>query len=331
MKPSRRRFLSRAARAATIALPAICLVMTTGHRDARAQTRTIKIIVPFAPAGGADILARLLADHVSRIYGPTLVVENRAGGGTVIGTEVVARSAPDGNTLLLMGNSFVINPNLKTLSYDPLTSFEPICQLTRSPNVVVVHPASRYRTLADLIDAARAKPGEVTMGVNGPATSQQIGFEMLKRAANVNLAYIPYQGGAPAVNALLGQHVDSIYSNYPTSAEQISAGKLRALAVGSRARIEPMPELPTVIEAGYKDYEEEVWFGIAAPARTPKQATAQLAAWFAAAVNAPEVKAKLATHGLYPVGVCGADFAAHLRKEHEKYGRIIRAANIRAE
>jgi tripartite-type tricarboxylate transporter receptor subunit TctC len=331
MKLSRRRLLFRAARAAAIALPCICLVTAASLGDAHAQTRTIKIIVPFAPAGGADILARLLADHVGRIYGPTVVVENRAGGGTVIGTEAVARSAPDGNTLLLMGNSFVINPNLKTLSYDPLTSFEPICQLTRSPNVVVVHPASRHRTLANLIDAARARPGEVTMGVNGPATSQQIGFEMLKRAANVNLAYIPYQGGAPAVNALLGQHVDSIYSNYPTAAEQISAGKLRALAVGSRARIEPMPELPTVIEAGYKDYEEEVWFGIAAPAMTPKQATAQLAAWFAAAVNAPEVKAKLATQGLYPVGTCSADFAAHLRKEHEKYGRIIRAANIQAQ
>ena len=154
---------------------------------------------------------------------------------------------------------------------------------------------------------------------------------MLKRAANVNLAYIPFQGGAPAVNALLGQHVDSIYSNYPTSAEQIGAGKLRALAVGSRARIEPMPQLPTVAEAGYKDYEEEVWFGVVAPAGTTKETIAQLAAWFTEAVQAPEVRAKLAVQGLYPVGICGADFAAHLRKEHEKYGRIIRAANIRAQ
>jgi len=319
MKLSRRRFLRRAARAGAIALAAIGLVPAAGPGDAWAQARTIKIVVPFAPAGGADILARLMADHVGRIYGPTVVVENRPGGGTVIGTEVVARAAPDGNTLLLMGNSFVINPNLKALSYDPLTSFEPICHLTRSPNVVVVHAASRHRSLADLIDAARARPGEVTMGVNGPATSQQIGFEMLKRAANVNLAYIPFQGGAPAVNALLGQHVDSIYSNYPTSAEQISAGKLRALAVGSQSRIEPMPELPTVAEAGYRDYEEEVWFGMVAPARTPKEAIALLSAWFAEAVNTPEVKAKLAVQGLYPVGICGADFAAHLRKEHEKY------------
>ena len=132
------------------------------------------------------------------------------------------------------------------------------------------------------------------MGVNGPATSQQIGFEMLKRAANVDLAYIPFQGGAPAVNALLGQHVDSIYSNYPTAAEQIRAGKLRALAVGSRARIEPMPELPTVAESGYRDYEEDVWFGVVAPAGRRSRCSSQLAGWFSAAVQAPEVKSKLA-------------------------------------
>ncbi len=331
MKFPRDPFLLRAARTAAIALPSLWLVAASVHGDAWAQTRTIRIVVPFAPAGGADIVARSLADHIGRKHGPTVVVENRPGGGTVIATEAVARAEPNGNTVLLMGNSFVINPNLKKLSYDPLSSFEPICQVTRSPNVVVVHQASRHRTLSDLIDAARARPGEITMGVNGPATSQQIGFEMLKRAANVNLAYIPFQGGAPAVTALLGQHVDSIYSNYPTSAEQITSGKLRALAVGSRARIEPMPDLPTFEEAGYKDYEEEVWFGIVAPARTPKETISELAGWFAEAVDAPEVRAKLAVHGLYPVGICGADFAAHLRKENEKYERIIRAANIKAQ
>src|SRR6185436_12516954 len=131
---------------------------------------------------------------------------------------------------------------------------------------------------------ARTKPGQVTAGVNGPATSQQIGFEMLKRAAGVDLAYIPFQGGAPAVNALLGQHVESIYSSYPSASEQIKAGTLRALAVGSRARIEPMPDLPTVAESGYKDYEEDVWFGVVAPARTPKDVISQFTAWFAEAV-----------------------------------------------
>ncbi len=309
-----------------IATIILAVVVSTGTW---AQSRTIRVVVPFAPAGGTDILARLVAHHISQAHGVTAVVENRPGAGTVIATEAAARAAPDGNTVLIVGNSFVINPNMKKLNYDPLTSFEPICHLTRSPNVVAVHAASPHRTLADLVAAARAKPGEVTMAVNGPATSQHIGFEMLKRAAKINLAFVPFQGGAPAVNALLGQHVDSLFSNYPTAAELLSNGKLRALAVGSQARIEPMPDLPTIAESGYKDYEEDVWFGVVAPARTPKDVLTQLTAWFAEAVQAPYIKSKLAAQGLYSVGLCGADFAAYLRKQHLEYGRIIAEASIK--
>jgi len=312
-----------------IGLIAAAIAIAAMSTSARSQSRSIRMVVPFAPAGGTDILARLVANHISRLYGPTVVVENRPGAGTVIATEAVARAAPDGNTVLIVGNSFVINANMKKLNYDPLTSFEPICHLTRSPNVVAVHATSPHRTLADLVGAARSNPGKITMAVNGPATSQHIGFEMLKHAAKINLAFVPFQGGAPAVNALLGQHVDSLYSNYPTAAELLTTGKLRALAVGSRARIEPMPDLPTVAESGYKDYEEDVWFGVVAPAGTPKEVIAQFTAWFAEAVQAPDVKAKLAGQGLYPVGLCGADFAAYLRKQHAEYGRIIRDANIR--
>ena len=308
--------------AAVIVIPAL-------STSASPQSRTIRMVVPFAPAGGTDILARLVANHISRVHGPTVVVENRPGAGTVIATEAVARTAPDGNTVLIVGNSFVINANMKKLNYDPLTSFEPICHLTRSPNVVAVHAASPHRTLADLISAARTNPGKVTMAVNGPATSQHIGFEMLKHAAKIDLSFVPFQGGGPAVNALLGQHVDSLYSNYPTAAELLTTGKLRALAVGSRARIEPMPDLPTIAESGYKDYEEDVWFGVVAPARTPRDVLSQFSTWFAEAVQDSGVKSKLAPQGLYPVGLCGADFAAYLRKQHADYGRIIREANIR--
>jgi tripartite-type tricarboxylate transporter receptor subunit TctC len=301
----------------------------TAPSVAWSQTRTIRLVVPFAPAGGTDILARLAANYITRVHGPTIVVENRPGAGTTLATEAVARAAPDGNTVLIVGNSFVINPNMRKLGYDPLTSFEPICYLTRSPNIVAVHAASPYRTLADLINAARAKPGELTMAVNGPGTSQHIGFEMLKRMAKIDLAFVPFQGGGPAVNALLGQHVDSLYSNYPTAAEMLKSNKLRALAVGSRARIEPMPELPTVAESGYPDYEEDVWFGVVAPAKTPKDAVIQLAAWFVEAVQAPEVKSKLAAQELYAVGLCGEAFSDYLRKQHENYGRIIREAGIK--
>jgi tripartite-type tricarboxylate transporter receptor subunit TctC len=294
-------------------------------------SRTIKIVVPFAAGGGTDILARLLADHIARVVGPTTVVENRPGAGTVIATEAVARAAPDGNTVLVVSNSFVINPNLKKLNYDPLTSFEPVCHLTRSPNVIVVNSASPYRTLADLINAAHAKPGELSMAFNGPATSQHIGVEMLKRVANVNMIQLPYAGAAPAVNALLGGHVTSLFVNYPSAAEQVRAGKLRVLAVASREQIETLPNVPTVAESGYRNYEEEVWFGVVAPAKTPRETMSQLAGWFSAAVRAPEVRQKLAPQELYPVGACGTDFAAYLQKQYEAYGGLIRAANIKAE
>jgi tripartite-type tricarboxylate transporter receptor subunit TctC len=299
--------------------------------DASSQTRTIKLVVPFAAGGGADIVARLLAEQIARQQGPTLVIENRPGAGTVIATDAVARAAPDGNTVLIVGNSFVINPNLKRLSYAPLTSFAPVCHLTRSPNVVAVHAAAPYRTLADLIDAARARPGELTMAYNGPATSQHIGFEKLRLAARISLIQVPFPGGSPSVNALLGQHVTSLFVNYPSVAEQAKAGRVRVLATASRTRAETLPDVPTIAESGYPDYEEEVWFGLVAPANTPKEALSALATWFTGAIQAPEIRPKLLAQELEPVGTCGADFATYLRAQHDEYRRIIRAADIKAE
>ena len=260
-----------------------------------------------------------------------MVIENRPGAGTAIASEAVARAAPDGSTILIVANSFVINPNLKKVNYDPLTSFEPVCHLTRSPNVVAIHRTSPYRTLADLVGAARAKPSELTMAFNGPATSQHIGFEKLKRAADVHLTHVPYPGGGPAVNALVGQHVTSLFVNYPSVAEQVKAGTVRVLAVASRRRIETLPDVPTIAESGYPDYEEDVWFGLVTPARTSPDMVSQLAVWFAGAVQAPEIKQKLLVQELYPVATCGGDFAAYLRQHYDEYGRVIRAANIKAE
>ena len=173
-----------------------------------------------------------------------MIVENRPGAGTVIATEAVSRAIPDGGTILLIASSFIINPNLKKLNYDPLTGFEPICQLTRSPHLVVVNDASPYRALADLLNAASVKPGELTMASNGPATGQHIAFEALKRAADVNMTYVPYSGGAPVINALLGNHVTAATADYVDMAEQLKARKLRPLAIASRARIEQLPTYP---------------------------------------------------------------------------------------
>jgi tripartite-type tricarboxylate transporter receptor subunit TctC len=330
VKFPRQRCFSLAAGAG--ALAAISLTVPFAAYDAQAQAaRITKLVVPFQPGGSADTLSRLLADQIGRARGATLIVENRPGAGAMIGYDEVSRAVPDGKTLLVNAPSFVIHPHLRKVSYDPLTGFEPICYLVRSPLVIVVNGASPYRTLADLLTAARAKPGELSLASVGPATIQHLAFEMLKRSADVDITFIPYSGNPAAVNALLGGHVTAILSNYENVIDQLNAGNLHALATGSVTRIEELPQVPTVSESGYGDYEAENWFGLVAPAKTPKDVVSQFAEWAKAALLAPEVKTKLVDMALYPVGMCGADFAAHLRKQYENYGRLIREGNLKAQ
>jgi tripartite-type tricarboxylate transporter receptor subunit TctC len=310
---------------ATVAL--LSFILTTLEAWPQAP-RTIRVVVPYPPAGTADIVARLLGEQIGRAQGATVVIENRPGAGTTIATEAVARAAPDGSTLLINSPEFVINPHLRKTNYDPLTGFEPICNLVSSPTVIVVNAASPYRTLADLLDAARAKPADVTMASTGIF---QIAIEMLKRTANVNLTYVPFQGNAQASNALLGGHVTSVFAVYPTVAELVKSGKLRALAAASRSRIPTLAEVPTVIDSGFKDYEVDVWLGLVAPAKTPRDTIAQMTTWFTAALQTPEIKSKLVAQESYPVAVCGADFAAYIRKQYDEIGRVVREANIKPD
>jgi tripartite-type tricarboxylate transporter receptor subunit TctC len=296
-----------------------------------AQISTIKIVVPFPAGGATDILARILTDEISRSRGVMAIIENRPGAGSVIGTEAVARATPDGTTLLMNANSFVINPNLRKVSYDPFGDFEPICYLASTPMFIVVGAESPYRTLVEFFEAARAKPRQLTLASLGPATAQHIAIELLKRLAAVELTFVPYSGNVPAINALLGGHVTSSLANYPDVAEHIRAGRLRALATTARMRIDPFPNVPTVTELGFKDYEAEVWLGLVAPARTPLHITSQIASWFSAAVDAPGVKVRLAAQGLFAKTICGAEFGTFLRAEHDQYLRVIREANIRGE
>jgi tripartite-type tricarboxylate transporter receptor subunit TctC len=303
----------------------------TPHPAWSQAQRTIKIVVPFAPGGGVDIVARLMADQIGRMQKVSVVVENRPGAGTLIGTEAVARAAPDGNTVLFAANSFIINPALRKTGYDALTSFEPICLLTRSPNVVIVNSASPYRTLTDLIDDARAKPGMLSIALQGPATSQHIGTEKLKRAVNIDMVNVPFTGSAPAVTSLLGGHVAALFVNYPAASEQVSAGKLRVLATAARSRIESLPDVPTIAEVVRKDFEEDVWNGAVVPANTPKETVAQLADWIRSAMETVEVRSKLAAQGFYPAGTCGADFATFLRAQVTEYAQIVRETNMKPE
>jgi tripartite-type tricarboxylate transporter receptor subunit TctC len=301
-------------------------------QSANSQTaRTLKIVVPLAAGGGADIVARILADQISHTQNVNAVVENRPGAGTVIGTEAVARAAPDGETVLLSNPAFVINPHIKKVGYDPLTSFDPVCNIVNFPLVFVVPKDSPLKTMADMMAMAKAKPGSVTVASAGTGNPTHIGFEVLKHATGLDMTYVPFAGAAPAVNALLGGHITAVYSDFGTVSAQVKAGALRPIAVGSKKRFAGLPDVPTIPELGYTDYEAESWNNVEAPARTPKDTLAQLVTWFRAAGESPEMKQKLGVLGLAPHVVCGAEHGAELRRQYEQYGSAIRASNIKVE
>src|SRR5260370_28270931 len=305
-----------------IALAAAMLLAPAGPVAWSQATGPIKIVVPYTPGSGPDILSRLMAEQIGRAQGPTVVVENRPGAGTVIGTEAVERAEPDGHTVLLVANSFVVNPALKRASYDPTRSFDPVCYLAATPMVLVVLGSSP-RTLDDLIAAARAKPGELAFASGGPGSSLHVAIEVLKRAANINVTYVPYGGTAPAINALMGNHLAAVWADYPTVGSQLHSGALRGLVTTSHARIETLPDEPTLGEADVSKYEAEIFYGIVAPAKTPSDLLNRLSCWFISAIKAPDMKPKLAQQGLFPVGMCGAEFGAYLRRQVEEYSRVI--------
>jgi tripartite-type tricarboxylate transporter receptor subunit TctC len=320
-------------RTATIGILALAsLAVAAPERAAWAQSAgTIRVVISVPPGGIIDFLVRLLADRIGRSNGPTIIIESRPGAGGVIAAEAVARAAPDGATLLVNNNGMVINAILRKVNFDPVASFEPICYLVSSPQLIVVNAASPYRTLADFIGAARAKPAELSLASVGPNTTQHIAIERLKRLTGIDLTYVPYPGGAPAINALLGAHVTAALQNYFEVGEQLTAGTLRVLATATARRIAALPEVPTVAESGYPDFAADVWFGLVAPAKTPAETASQLIGSFSAALAAPEVKAKLAVHAVEPEQKCGADFAAFIRRQVDQYARLLRELDFKRE
>jgi tripartite-type tricarboxylate transporter receptor subunit TctC len=293
--------------------------------------KSIKIIVPYTPGNGPDILARLLGQQVALAHGPSVVIENRPGAGAVIGTDVVARSAPDGTTLLLAAPALVINDALKRPGSTPVDHFDPVCQFAATPMILVVRGDSSYKTLNDLLSQARARPGELQMVSGGPATSLHVAIEVIKRAADVTMTYVPYGGTAPAINALMGAHVTAVMSDYPTIVSQLQSGTLRPLVTISDKRIASLPDVPTLAETGLVKYDADIFYGLVAPAKTPPAVMAQLIDMFTAAAKTPEAKAKFEQLGLFAADRCGADWGAYLNKQVADYARIARESNIKAD
>jgi tripartite-type tricarboxylate transporter receptor subunit TctC len=307
----------------------LCLGNVYGQRF---PTKPVHVVLPYATGGTADTLIRTLAPQLEQYWGQPVVVEFKPGGGTVIGTVAVARAPADGYTVLMVANSLVINAKLhKELPYDALKSFEPVAVLANSPQVLAVNSASPYRSLRDLLDAARIQPGKLSYASVGPATTQHIAGEMLKQAGGVDLIFVPFSGGSPAVTAVLGGHVTAVLANLSEVGSQIDAGRLWPLAVTTLERVAAIPQVPTIAESGYPDYEAVVWFGVVAPAGTPRDVVATLTKGFEVALNAPLTSQRLLDVGLLPAYLGPAAMAAHLAQKLDEYSRAIDAAKIKAE
>ncbi|NBS46095.1 MAG: tripartite tricarboxylate transporter substrate binding protein [Betaproteobacteria bacterium] len=307
-------------------------VWSSGASAQTFPSRPLRLVVPFPPGGTGDVQARLIGEFMSRELGQPVVVENKPGAGTVIGTHQVAQAAPDGHTLLLMANSFVINAKLRgaTLPYAGLKAFEPVACLTNSPQAIAVNSATPWRTFREWMDAVKAKPDTVAYAAFGPATAQHIAAEILVRAAGLRMTYVPFAGGAPAVNAALAGHVQTVLANVNEIQAHAEAGKLRMLAVTTAQRLAALPNVPTVSESGVPGYEAAAWFGLCAPAGTPKDVVARLARAASNAVNDAEVAKRLVAAGLQPYLMDSARFAAHINEQFALYSKVIDEAGIKA-
>ena len=325
-------------RAATRSLAVgAALIMAMGAalgQSALAQTypvRPIKLVIGYPPGGGVDINARLLAGKLTEILGASVVVENKPGAGTNIANEYVARAVPDGYTLLMNTSSVTINMSLyKNPPFNTLRDFAPVAVFSDSQNIMVVNAAKPYKTAADVLAAARAKPGALTYGSAGPGSTQHLTTELLKLQTKSDILHIPYKGSAPALTALIGGEVDMVFINVPAILQHVRSGRLRPLAAAGSKRSELLPDVPTLKESGIK-LEMALWFGVLAPAGTPKEIVQTLNGAIAKAARAPEIKQKLLDQGAEPVGNTAEEFAAMLREEVPKWAEVIRASGIKPE
>src|ERR1700716_463008 len=311
---------------------AVAMVAAGGVASAQSfPSKPVHIFVPYAAGGGVDILARTLGDVVSRQWGQTVVVENRPGAGGVVASQALVAAPPDGTTLIVVASGHATNPFLYAkIPYDTFKDFTPISLLASSPNILLVRADSPLKTLGDMIAQARSKPGSLSFGHAGTGTSTHLAGELLKNLAMIDLNAIPYKGGAPAINDLLGGQIPMSFNNGPESVGQLEAGSLRALAVTTAARASFLPNVPSMAET-IPGYDTEVWWGLLGPAGMASDLIAKLSHDFVAALNTEPVKERLIKRGAAPIGSSPQQFDAKVRADSKKWGPIIEAAGIKAE
>jgi tripartite-type tricarboxylate transporter receptor subunit TctC len=313
---------------AALLLPAF----SAGDAWALYPDRIVRIVVPFAPGGGTDVIARTLAQEMAKDLGVTVIIENKPGAGTIIGTQAVATSEPDGYTLLMGTFANAVNPSLNAkLPYDPHKDFASVALIARSFNIVVVNPKSPIKSIADLIAAAKADPDKLSYGTFGTGTSAHLAGELFKNMAKVNLTTVPYKGAAPGITDLVGGQIQVMFTTVASAASLIAGGQLRALAVTSAERSPAFPQLPTVAEAGVPGYSAESWYGLFAPARTPADVIDRLNKSAALAVRSEAFKRLAVNEGLIMVAGPPQELERYFRGEEERWRKVIQDAGIKIE
>lgn len=318
-----------------LALLGMCIAAQPAEAQTSAAypTAPVRLVVGFPPGGPTDIMARLFASNLAEGLNGNFVVDNRPGAGSTIATDLVAKAKPDGYTLLVatLGGQGISPSMYRNLPYDPVKDFAPVCQLASVPNVLVVHPGVPVKSVQELIAYAKERPGELNYANTGSGTSQHMAMELFKHMTGLNIVAVNYRGSTPAIVDLIAGRSQMMIDNTSALGPHIHAGKLRALAVSSRSRVPAFPDLPTMDEAGVPGYEIVSWFGLMAPAGTPREIVDKIAGACLRIADSPEFVRRLAELGATPAGSTSDQFDAKVRAEIAKWGTIIRAAGVKVE
>ena len=314
-------------------LQAFCLLLalSAGATAQDYPVKPIRLIIPFPPGGSNDVVGRMIATHLGEQLGKQVVVDNRAGAGGVIGTEIAANTAPDGYTLLIISIAHAVNPWLYKLNYDPIKSFAPIGILASGPNVLAINPELPVNSVKDLVALAKAKPGELQYASAGIGSFQHLGGELFKLEAGVDMLHIPFKGGGPAMIDVIGGHTNLVFSSLVQTTPHIKSGKLKAIGTGGTKRSPVLPDVPTIAEAGVPTYEAVNWWGLVAPAGTPQAIIDKVHAALAAVQQSPEVQKQFSNEGAEITQMSVPEFGAFMEKEMRKWERVVKEGKIKAE
>ena len=312
-----------------VLVPALLPILAPPAGAQDYPTRPIRLVVPFAPGGGTDINARILAEPLGQALGQTVVVDNRPGAASIIGTDIVSKAAPDGHTLLINAISLTINAAVyQKLPFDTRRDFAPISLVSDQPNILVANPQLGAKTFKEFVALAHAKPGKLTYGFPGPGTGVHLATELLLMKVKADLVSVPYKGTGPALIALLGNEISVYLSTFASALPHVKAGRLVGYAVTTGKRADPLPDVPTVAESGVPDYEYATWYGMLAPAGTPRRVVDKLNKATVAALNSPELRKIFVAQGLNARPTTAPEFAKYIDSEIRKWSGVVRAANI---